>query len=758
MRVREFFKGLPDAVARYRANVVLPVEELRKTAEKRVQEEFNTGPLTHLGTGEEGVVLTDRSLTYKHFHYLNPRIKDLWLPFLESLAGRLSGYRSLPDLKEVRIKDGHVVAVYIYEAGARYEGGYLNGILTLLRECREAGIACRNIHPDNLLVTESGLKLVDLGADIVPYDEGEFRHMCRRAFLTYRYPSRSNLKLLMTKALTEEALPELIGMEQFNQAMDPRGLDALFYHPMAKFILGTSPKSILDYGCGDGRLAEELSRWDMKVMGYDPDPGAIAECAVLDGPVEYGGRELLNRLLEGGMKFDAVVCSRVLCTIEDDGEFEAILKDLRALVMETGSVFLAVCNPFHLETASTELARKHLPPARDYRERFTYPKTMTSSGNQRPEVHRSFGAYRRAFRKAGFRVEEVLEFDGSDVENLEPGPDHLVFRLSPASSVTPCVSLLIKTCFMEWATIERTIRHQVGQLEDPIAFTEKVVVVDTWEGPFNRQYDQPDAEAHRAAMDRLLADGVVDRVVYAPADQETVKGVYRRWFGTESSATHSANGQQLFATLYGFEACSGDYVLQVDSDLLVHRSDRGHNYLEEMVEVLGRDPRALFASMSICSEAPRPYTWEGPRGDWRVEVRGCLFDRCRLLSVLPISNHLEEGRFTLAWHRAFDRLISSSDFRNYRGGDPRTAFIHVPNDRKANMEEWLDIVGAVERRHIPPSQIGRVDLAGTAEDWSGPKREEPFVFIICGRNVEAARFKRCFRSLLGQENRNWGRW
>ena len=82
------------------------------------------------------------------------------------------------------------------------------------------------------------------------------------------------------------------------------------------------------------------------------------------------------------------------------------------------------------------------------------------------------------------------------------------------------------------------------------------------------------------AMERLLTDGVVGRVVYAPTDPEMVRAVYRKWFGAESVETHSANGQQLFATLFGFDSCSGDYVLQMDSDLLIACKDSTHDYLD----------------------------------------------------------------------------------------------------------------------------------------------------------------------------------
>ena len=317
------------------------------------------------------------------------------------------------------------------------------------------------------------------------------------------------------------------------------------------------------------------------------------------------------------------------------------------------------------------------------------------------------------------------------------------------------MSLLIKTCLMEWRIIERLARHQVGQLEEPIGFFEKVVVVDPSDGPFSRQYDRPDATAHRRAMQRLLDEGIVDRVIYAPGEPDAIRKTYGRWFGASSDVSHSKNGQQLFATLFGFEACTGDYVLQLDSDLLISRQDGSHDYLAAMVDVLRHDSKGLFVLMGICVEEPEPYTPEGANGDWHVEVRGCLFDRRRLLATLPIANRLEDGRFALPWHRAFDDLISSTEYRSYRGGRSETSFVHVPNGRKADTEALLNKVEAVERGHVPALQLGHVELHGSERDWAGPKRNEPFVFVICGRNVQSGRFRRCVESLIAQETGDW---
>ena len=754
--IKRYLRTLPKTVARFRSNTPLPREKLREAAERHMQTLFETGPLRCLGIGEEGVSLTDGRIVYKYFHYWKHLDRECRLAFLESLVGKLGSFSTLPDIRSVHRAGDHVVAVYPYEVGTRYQGGNLEEILRLLRECREAGLACRNIHPNNLLVTRSGLKLIDIGSDIVPVDDAEFEQMCRRAFLTYRFHFRSDLKCLMTKSLSDTCLPELIGLAQFKHALDPRGLDELLYEPVLKLVTERRPESVLDFGTGGGRLVELIARTGLNVTGYDPDPASIERCLGNGRSATYGGHELLDELKGRSTRFDAVVCSRVLCTIADPGEFEDVLRDLRHLVSDSGTAIVVVCNPLYLQNPSTELAVKELPSGCEYGETFSYTKTVASTGNRRREVHRSLSKYKRSFSKAGFTVDGTRELEGTDTRSLRPASEHLAFILSPLPKPAPGVSLLIKTCLMEWKIIERLVRHQVNQLDWPVPFEEKVLVVDQSEGPFTRQYEEEDAEAHRAGMDRLLEDGVVDRIIYAPRDPEVIRGTYRRWFGVESDNPHSTGGQQLFATLYGFDACKSDYVLQLDSDMLVSRSDADHDYLAEMVEVLRRDPRALFVPVSICRSDKLPYTSRGPGGDWRVEVRGCIFDRARLQSVLPVPNELEDGRFSLTWHRAFDRFISSSDYRSYRGGDPRTAFIHVPNDRKRDAGQLMDTIGSVGRGYVPSCQMGSPNLVGSPEEWAGPKRGEPFVFVICGRNVDPGRFRQCFESLVAQDTDSWG--
>ncbi len=93
----------------------------------------------------------------------------------------------------------------------------MNNILDLLRECREAGICLTNICPQNLLVKGPDLMYIDLGNSIVEFSEQFFDQMCRRAYLTYRWHFRKDLKDLLSKSLRNRIFPSssvLITLEQ----------------------------------------------------------------------------------------------------------------------------------------------------------------------------------------------------------------------------------------------------------------------------------------------------------------------------------------------------------------------------------------------------------------------------------------------------------------------------------------------------------------------------------------------------------------
>lgn len=133
----------------------------------------------------------------------------------------------------------------------------------------------------------------------------------------------------------------------------------------------------------------------------------------------------------------------MLCIIAEDPEILAVLGNLRRLVFESGTVLVAGCNPFHLSTQATELWERHLPDDFGYEDTFVYDKTVAGNGNCRKDVHRNFATYERAFARAGFSVDGVKELERTEIRNLLPVSDHLVFRVTLLPDHAPRVSLLI---------------------------------------------------------------------------------------------------------------------------------------------------------------------------------------------------------------------------------------------------------------------------------------------------------------------------
>ncbi|MEQ8456664.1 MAG: glycosyltransferase [Sandaracinaceae bacterium] len=379
-----------------------------------------------LGTGSEAVVLTDGRTVYKYIDYWKGRDHEERLAFLHSLVGRFEGATSLYPLREVRADRARVVLTYDYEPSVPYRGGYASGLLTLLHDCRRAGVVCTNIHPDNLVVVGPHVKLVDYGSDVRPYDDRGFRRMARRAFLTAHHSANPELKTLMRRSIDDEALPELAGFVQFWSAFHPPSKETLVDDRLVQAVREIRPARLLDYGCGRGRLAARLAQEGIAVTAYDPDASLAEHWRDATGPgfLTRGEVEVLRSREQSA--FDAVVCCLVLCTLGDE-DARSVLDDVRALLHRGGSAILVVCNPRHVG-CHTALQHRVLPSAWEPEESFAYTKLVRSSGRLRHEVHRPMRHYEEMFRAAALRVESIDETPGVNVDTMEPASDFMIFR------------------------------------------------------------------------------------------------------------------------------------------------------------------------------------------------------------------------------------------------------------------------------------------------------------------------------------------
>jgi SAM-dependent methyltransferase len=715
------------------------------------------GELLCLGQGAEGVVFTDGLSVLKVIDYWKPRQAAKARDRLASLAGKWPTGNGLYGITQWLTEGPHSVLVYPYEPSQPYVGGQGPGLVDLMVECHANGLICRNIHPKNLRSLGSKVRLIDYGGDLLLADEvhdfeAEFTAMCRRAYLSWRHGHRTDLNELLRASSTNTRLPELCGFdEHFMRAVREATGQQPPVDPLLAHLSGLQPQRVLDFGCGKGEVGRLVASLGHSVVAYDPDPALVERLESLRSENLIPAHCLDQVLAEE--PFDLVICRRVICLL-DDAAMNEVVAQLRRCVSRQGRLLLALCHPSYAPRIATSEAQPEAAVQADPDSSFKWAKRHRRSGRTLMEIHRPERVILKLLRRAGFELVHRLERETIDQLRFEPACDLLIYELRPIEPLD--CTLLIKACAMEADMLAMRVRHLIEQLESPRAFQEIILVLDSREDGFLRQYTGGSLARLRAQAMVLLTQGWIDRVLMAPTDPMTCADLAAKWIGYTHPGTHAANGAQLVAVLAGFEACQTPYLLQTDLDVIVARHDPDHDYLSDMVRALNSNPLAVTVAFNIAHDADLPYTAAGPTGPWRVESRIAMLQMQRLRALLPLVPDCPAGSSVPAWHRALDGVVRRGAAHSLRGGDHRSFFIHPTNERKSDSMALARITARVAAGSVPPFQFNAVNLLGTVEEWVRPTRFEPFVFIISGRNVEPGRFRRCLESVRQQTRGDWG--
>jgi len=325
-----------------------------------------------------------------------------------------------------------------------------------------------------------------------------------------------------------------------------------------------------------------------------------------------------------------------------------------------------------------------------------------------------------------------------------------------ADKVEPNVTLLIKACAMDAATLAVQVRHIVGQLEHPRRFAERVLVLDSFRGPFLRQHCEGDLSRLLDEAEQLRKTGWVDRVLVTPDDPQAIAAINRRWFNVTSVRTHCVRGVPVAPQLWGFEQVRTRYVLQCDVDVLIGRRDLGHDYLADMLAAVST-PDVLGVAFNIPHAPDSAFqSYDAPTGEFVPEVRCGLLDLERVFACPPLPNELTDGRLKQTWYRSLQRHQQQHNLRTLRGGDPRTFYLHPPNSWKRDSELLDHVRDLVSRGRVPPAQIGKWDLFVPPVNWNYEPRHESVVFVVKGRNTPVSKIERCLRSLAMQDDQSFG--
>ena len=121
-------------------------------------------------------------------------------------------------------------------------------------------------------------------------------------------------------------------------------------HGEADFVSSLEPRSVLDAGCGTGRVAIELHRRGLDVVGVDLDPAMLARARDKAPGLPWVEGDLAE--VELGRRFDVVVLAGNVMIYLEPGTEAAVVANL-ARHLEPGGALVA---GFELQPGRYDLA------------------------------------------------------------------------------------------------------------------------------------------------------------------------------------------------------------------------------------------------------------------------------------------------------------------------------------------------------------------------------------------------------------------
>jgi SAM-dependent methyltransferase len=158
--------------------------------------------------------------------------------------------------------------------------------------------------------------------------------------------SRSDNRWLRTKDLSGDA---------YDARYDERAAAGENVHGEADFVMRHAPRSVLDAGCGTGRVARELARRGVDVVGVDLDPDMLATARRRSPELRWVEADLASFQL--GRTFDAVVAAGNVMILLTPGSEPAVLANIARHLRPDGLLIAGFqVRPEHLTLAEYERA------------------------------------------------------------------------------------------------------------------------------------------------------------------------------------------------------------------------------------------------------------------------------------------------------------------------------------------------------------------------------------------------------------------
>jgi len=182
-------------------------------------------------------------------------------------------------------------------------------------------------------------------------------------------------------------------------------------------------KKVLDYGAGPGVLALGLQKMGAEVKVWDINNEMREKAGA-----KIGSENIYSDISQVPQNFfDIVICNLVLCIVPEE-EVKNIVKNIKAVLNETGSAYIGFCNPKIFQVAESNLDFR-FPTGNKYEDNHDYKKIKKEGGYEIIETHRPIEWYEKIFGEIGLRLADEFYTPEYELKDNKI-KDFIIFKLS----------------------------------------------------------------------------------------------------------------------------------------------------------------------------------------------------------------------------------------------------------------------------------------------------------------------------------------
>jgi 2-polyprenyl-3-methyl-5-hydroxy-6-metoxy-1,4-benzoquinol methylase len=137
--------------------------------------------------------------------------------------------------------------------------------------------------------------------------------------------------------------------DEYQRRFDELAASGVDVHGEATFVRAYGPRSVLDAGCGTGRVAAELARHGIEVVGVDADASMLETARATAPAVAFVQQDLAE--LDLGRRFDVVVMAGNVPLFTAPGTEAALVAGVARHVAAEGVLVAGFSTDRHLPLA-----------------------------------------------------------------------------------------------------------------------------------------------------------------------------------------------------------------------------------------------------------------------------------------------------------------------------------------------------------------------------------------------------------------------